>query len=307
MTTPQRVSEQERRANELIAGMKGNTEQPAPAVAAQPAAAPAAPAVVVQATPNPELEAARTEAVTWQNRYTVLKGKYDAEVPRLTQQLREAQEKINELTQKAQQTPAPLPVTDADRERFGEDMVEMVSRAALAAAQQVVTPLQEKLGTVESHVQTTVKVTQQTATQRFWADVDDMLAKSNLVFDTVNNDPGFIAWLSEIDPASGFTRQQLLDDATKKLDAARTVYFFTTYTASHPNGGAAQPPAEAIQPPAGGGAPDPTKTPAGKIWTRADISKFYDDVRRGVYRGKAAEQRGIEAEIAAAQAQGLVQ
>lgn len=288
--------------------MKGNTEQPAPAVAAQPAAAaPAAPAVVVQATPNPELEAAKAEAVTWQNRYTVLKGKYDAEVPRLTQQLRELQDKVTELSNRQQQAPAPAPVTDADRERFGEDMVDMVSRAAVAAAQQVVSPLQEKLGTVENQVKTTVQTTQETAVQRFWADVDDLLAKSNLVFDTVNNDPGFIAWLAETDPASGVTRQKLLTEATEKLDAARTVYFFTAYTASHPNGGAAQPPAEAIQPPAGGGAPDPTKTPAGKIWTRADISKFYDDVRRGVYRGKAAEQRGIEAEIAAAQAQGLVQ
>ena len=55
--------------------------------------------------------------------------------------------------------------------------------------------------------------------------------------------------------------------------------------------------------PASGDSQVPTEKP---IYTRAQISKFYDDSRKGLYAGREAEYRATEADMQAAQREGRI-
>ena len=125
-----------------------NTDAPQPAETPQPA--PAEPAPVEQPAPQPEEE-------TFRQRYNVLQHKYNAEVPRVHAQLREAVANITQLTaevQRLQQATARQPTTsvpqdEEDTERFGEDLMAAIDRRATALAQQM---LQSRDGEITQYI-----------------------------------------------------------------------------------------------------------------------------------------------------------
>lgn len=312
MVMPQRVRAVAEAADAAIkasAAARGNTEQSAPAekTTQTPAAIAATTAPVVpvpdpldlRAAPN-ELEQAKKDLAASEQRFKVLQGKYNAEVPALSEQVRGLTAKVEELASKASQAPAAKLVTADDSSRFGDDMIDMVRRVA----GEVVDPLQKKLGAVETSVASTVKTTQRTQAQMYWDEVDALLAAKNITFDAVNDDPAFIDWLAKKDDFSGMTRLSLLEKSQKDMDAQRTALFFTTYADSLPKGDAAASLSDQIQPDLGGGGGDPMNTQRGRIWSGADIKQFYDDKRRGRYKGKEKEAAGIEADILAASREG---
>lgn len=43
-----------------------------------------------------------------------------------------------------------------------------------------------------------------------------------------------------------------------------------------------------------------------KVYTRVDVAKFFDDVRKGVYKGREQERDRIERDIFAAQREGRI-
>jgi hypothetical protein len=302
MALPQNVKKQAARAEEIMREQAAarNTQQPAPG-AQDPAPQPVVvqPAQPAAPQPNADLDAAKKDAESWRQRYLVLQGKYDKEVPALGRQVAELTDKVKELSFNLEQKPAVAPVSDEDRERFGADMIDVVTRVATSIATETVKPLKDQLGTVKATAETVAQETARSAEQQFWGAFDKLLADKGLAFDPINNDAGFIKWLGEKDVFSGMTRQQLLDKAIQDMDASRAAMFFITYSSGLPKGGAA-PLEQHIQPDNTVSGTDPLETPKGKVWTRTEIAKFHDDVRRGLYRGKDAERRGTEADIAAA-------
>jgi hypothetical protein len=306
---PQSVRRQNERAEELVrqhAESRNTGEEPAPkAVQSDPAPVVAAPAQPAQPQAAAELDAAKKEAESWRQRYLVLQGKYDKEVPALSRQVGDLTEQIKELKLQLEQHPIKAPVSEEDRERFGADMIDVVTRISAHVAETTVKPIKDQVNTVKQTTETVAQETQRTAEQRFWADFDKLLADKGLTFDPINNDPGFVKWLGEVDGLSGVTRQTMLDQAISKHDAPRAALFFTTYVDGLPKGDAASL-TQQIQPDTSAPGSDPLNSPKGKIWTRADIAKFHDDVRRGHYKGKEAEARGIEEDIAAAYKEGRI-
>ena len=85
----------------------------------------------------------------FKQKYNTLKGKYDAEVPRLHQQVKQLTEEISafrkEMTVKKEEPAKPMEkvslVTDADREEFGEDLLNVQRKVA----QEVAHDYEEKL------------------------------------------------------------------------------------------------------------------------------------------------------------------
>ena len=75
---------------------------------------------------------------TWQAKFFTLKGKYDAEVPRLHSQMRELNTQVQTLlaetaARAAKPTPEPTPaktlITEQDKEAFGSDLLDLIDRA----------------------------------------------------------------------------------------------------------------------------------------------------------------------------------
>ena len=133
-----------------------NTDAPQPAEDPSPAP--------VEPTPPEVQPAPQVEEETFRRRYEVLQSKYNAEVPRLHAQLREAVSNITQLTaevqrlQQAAPQQAPTVPTDADdAERFGEDLLAVIDKRAAALAQRLaderVAQMTSKLNAMENQLQ----------------------------------------------------------------------------------------------------------------------------------------------------------
>lgn len=281
------------------------------------AVAPPAPDPVVPAVPSPPVapEGSQTpQNDVWEQRYRVLQGKYDAEVPQLHRRvhgleanLNEAVERLNKVSE--QRTPEPPKATDPqDVENFGADLVNFVGRIAGQAVANAMPQFQAKTEMLEAQIGQLVK--QLEGTHQQVAQSSEQLFFSNLsklvpTWEQINADQGFLTWLAEADPVYGVPRQQALIAAQRALDVNRVAAVFNAYAVPRQPAPAPDPLANQVSPKSSA---TPTPAPVSKpIIKQGDVTKFYDDLRRGVYRGNDAEAQRIEQIINTALAEGRVQ
>lgn len=271
-----------------------NTDAPQPAETPQPA--PAEPAPVEQPAPQPEEE-------TFRQRYNVLQHKYNAEVPRLHAQLREAVANITQLTTEVQrlqqatalQPTSSVPQDEEDTERFGEDLMAAIDRRATALAQQMLQSrdgeITQYIRSLEAKLENVGERVVQTDQERFYA----ALAQRVPQWESINGNQAWLAWLSEVDPVYGQPRQAALDAAANALDANRVAAIFNAFNelTSKPVDAKAKETARKqlerqIAPqPASASAPSQA---AGEHWTQADYERAYDPrIHRQVGPEKAAQ------------------
>jgi hypothetical protein len=314
MPLPRSIVEQEERANAMIAQrQQGNTAPAAPVQQqtqqpqepVQQAQAPAAqPATEPAPVPPAQAQApAQTPAFeqTWEQRFKVLDGKYRAEVPRLHQEIKDLKAQLTDLNSQlaAARSAAPVNVqlTDEEREQFGEDFLGVVQKvvkanvpaAPAAAAAPDLTGIEERLERAE-------RIAAETAEEAFFRKLGDKVKH----WEQQNTDAGFLKWLGEFDPLIGRTRQEAFNEAYASLNVDRIAAFFTAYpyqsTVSRANSGPSLE--QQVTPEVNHGAPPPV---AGKPnYSRAQIQKFYDDVRSGRLKDPTEIAR-IEQDIFAAQ------
>lgn len=315
-------------------GAIGKPTNPTPKpvnVAPAPAPAPAPAAAAPQPAPAPVED--------WEQRYKVLQGKYNAEVPRLQKQTQQQALQLEDLNgrllqmqsliaslgpnaQQPSQTPAaPRRMTkDEEVKEFGADLTDFMRRVALetvlpevdARVSKVVQPVAQRAeGAAKA-----ASAAQARAAQSDEQKVLDLLTREVPEWETLDSDEGFLGWLDQVDPFSGEKRGDLLNRAYAAHDGPRVVRFFKSYLTEH---AAVQPPVDPAQPaaPAPGApqvdlnslvAPGTPKGAAGtqagaekRIWTRADIKAFYAAKNSGFFRGKEDEMKRFEADIFAAQ------
>ena len=268
---------------------------------------------------------------TWEHRYRTLQGKYEAEIAATQHELAQLRQLIANMSA---QPPAPAPVQPAapparattvvppeDVETYGEDLVVAARRWARAEMADEIADLKQQLDDVRGN-------TRRLDANSTWARIEagfNADPELGSRWRALNNDSGFIAWLALPDPYAGVPRQQLLGQATASGDVGRCMLFFRTYLNEQtavrpgpapvidqtlPNGGAAgNPTLEDLAAPgrsAAGSQGGAGGASQGRIWTRASITTFYDDVRRGKYRNRDAEMRQLEADIFAASNEGRI-
>lgn len=337
MAIPNAVKKQAAKSEQLIKEHKerntGTPPAPAPAAAnltpAPPSPAPAPPPIAAAPpTPPPEPPAPVNE---WEQRYKVLQGKYNAEVPALQNTVRELNTNVQKLhkdLETAKTAPAPQPpqpfepgkyVKKEDIEEYTPEMttfVRAVAREELEANLSVVLekllpgmlepylgktikPLQDKMETVAARVETREVREHKSEREKFFDLLDrTILEKTRMTFDAINTNPIFLNWLMQKDPRSRRARQELLDESVAALNAEWTAEFYTDFVAENPTAVAA-PTSPTVIPPRSGGGDSPQ--PQGKTWKRSEITAFYNDVKLGKYRGREAEKQQTENDIYAAQ------
>lgn len=280
------------------------------------------------ASPAPSGEA------NWEARYNTLQGKYNSEVPNLRGELAALRETVNALRQQAQYAPPPraelpapaappqrpsyeIPATDV--ENYGQDLITASQRWAEAKYAPTLADYERRLAAVEGN---TRQLGQLSMTGRVEAALDGAIPNWR---DLNQNDPIWDDWLNQVDVFSGRPRKQLITEAYQAGDSARTIAFFQSYlreqTAVSPpispgirqsqTGNGAMPvgpttptPLEMLAVPGRGPVsnPSPYSAPGAqngsrRNWSGADISAFYDQVRRGLWRGREAEVFAIEQDI----------
>lgn len=318
LNLPRAVREQAERAERAHQELLGNTATAAPVaevVEVPPAETPIVEVVTPEApvvVPPVQVEAVVAEvpvADSWELKYRVLNGKYQAEVPRLAQQLRES----NEALKIAQSASAASTVTNAEAapaamtpqvviDQYGEDFAGAVHTVAKAETKLLRDELSSKVDRLDAE-----------AGERRRGDFLRDLATHVPNFAQVDQEPGFSAYLDDFDAQTGKTRREFFTEADASNNAPRVASFFSAYIK-----GKKQPapaPAVVAPPPSVEHliAPDSSRhseAPEGKKqWTRVEVAKFYSDSRaqggnKPYGRYTAAEYGRIDADISSAPGEG---
>ena len=287
--------------------------------------------LVADGAPEPVIKSAADEPVAgpqddFEQKYRTLQGMYNAEVPRLTAQITESNQRLVQMEQliatmqvpapMAQAQPAPQSIlTEDEVEEYGEsiDIMRKVFQEASAKDQerigQLETALRQMYGEIVPRVEQLATNQAQSAEQNFWSS----LARAVPNWQEINTQPEFQEWLLQVDSLSGNSRQVYLENAQQALDVDRVAYFFTAWGSE--NGTAVE--AQNNRPAAASelekqvvpGRSRNTGAPVGnqlKTYTPQDIADFFTDVRMGKYKGKEEERGKIERDIFAAQRDGRI-
>ena len=303
---PRAVLEAEEKANRLHEELLKQQQAPAnndgtPPTNEPPAGDPPSsnePPPVPPTTPNDsQTPPASGQDETYEHRFKVLQGKYNAEIPRLAGENKELKTKLQELEVALEQLknkPEPL-VKPEEIEEYGEGLIDVARRIA----REELAGKDAEINALKAKIESLSNVTTQKVEADFFSSLTSMVPD----WEQVNQDPKFLTWLDEVDELTGQTRQVLLSSAEQSRDAARTAKFFTAFKKASTSWAANSTAAldSQLTPPTNKA---PNTPPAKKIWTRAEVGEFYARARRGEVSD--AEQIAIEADIMAAQIEGRI-
>lgn len=280
-------------------------------------------------TPNPPIEAPQScpECDKNKQRYSVLQGKYDAEVPRLTYRIQYLENQIADLMQKAAANPAvtdaavTLPATPATtvfsdalkssqdeaikgfRDNF-PDVFAPLSKILDDFGSQLTKKSDEKIASIERTNSASKEETFSRA-----------IAKEHPDWQVVcQGDPRWPVWLGKTD-AYGLSKFMALRTASAKFDSQVVIKLLSDFkqemagAPAQPIIPAQDPNAQFISPgsgPAGHGAANQPGAKGPEPVARSFIHKFSRDVVTGKYRGREAEMNATQAKIDAATAAGKI-
>lgn len=277
-------------------------------------------------TNEPEQETPSQESPQdgFEHKYKVLQGKYNAEMPRLQNQVSELYQHLSRLQQeneqlKTQSKESEIPkmpeYEEIDPEsltEYGDEFGKMAKQLNTLAQEN--RQLQDELKSIKDSTQKVQQTQHSSREEQFW----DRL--SNLVpnWDEVNQNQDFLNWLTEEDPVSGTVRQQILEHHRNNLDVNKVARVFKAWLDQSGQSvkkqdtqlsGESKPKKEGpknVQPEASR-AEEPEEISQGRTWTRAQIKRHYDDMARGAWENREDEWKKIERQMLQAVQEGRVQ
>jgi hypothetical protein len=263
-----------------------------------------APSNVVELQPAEEAPRDETREEPWEDRYRHLRGKYDAEVPRLHAELRELRNEIEALRQKAV-TPEPEPaqdperyVTDQDVDAFGEDLIDLQRRVAREVGREFKAELMKLQ-------QENQKLRDQVGAVQFGS-FETRLRQAIPDFDQVNTSREWIEWLNTSDPMLRGPRRAVAEEAYNRGDVEAVKAYVDLFRQTLP---AARPDRQMelkrqVQ---------PTKTvaqsaPVGqaKMYSADEATRVFNQIQKLIAQGRLDEAQSLETEISTAYVEGRV-
>lgn len=319
MALPRQVEKQLREVEELEKRMQAQGEEPASDTAeAEPkeSAEPKAEAEQPVVKETPKEQAAPEPKDDFQQKYNTLRGKYDAEVPRLHAQVKELTVQVQGLQQQlqakeeaveqAEQKVASL-VTDADREAFGEDLLDVQRRVAMEVASKYESRLEQQAKVIaelkQEIGQTRGQVGEMSFEQRLNSQIDG--------FSKLNHDPKWVEWLNEYDPIIRGPRRIAAQAAYDREDVdAITDYVKMFRDSTAPKAEEPKPRQTELEKqvtPTRSAQNSVQSTDSGKrVYSSKEMSRLWDKVRNLNMKQRYDEANKLEADITAAYVEGRV-
>ena len=176
------------------------------------------------------------EEETFKQKYKTLTGKYDAEVPRLHQQVKEMTEVTKQLQDelkalKVEPTKSKEKVsyvTDEDRAEFGEELIEVQRRVAKEVSQ----GYEDRFEQQEAVIKQLEDKLQQTGNQIGEVGFSQKLAQLVPDFAEVDKDERWIEWLNEHDPMLRGPRRDQAAVAFREGDAEAVAHYVSLWKQS---------------------------------------------------------------------------
>jgi len=270
---------------------------------------------------KPADESSTDVADDFRQKYNTLKGKYDAEVPRLYEQVRGLTDQIAELrAQLAEKETADEPtkpeekvsyVTDADREEFGEELIDVQRRVAREVAQEYEQQLKAQSKVIDELRkqvnQTGNQVGEMSFTQRLHALVPD--------FTQIDHDERWVQWLDEHDPMLRGPRRIQAKAAYDNGDAEAVAHYVRLFKESLDAGAEktaadAQRQAELEKQVTPGrsaaSASRQSSDKAGKVYSQGELDRNWAKIRTLNSCGRYEDAAKLEAELTVAYLEGRV-
>ncbi|MEA3639962.1 MAG: hypothetical protein VBE63_08460 [Lamprobacter sp.] len=277
--------------------------------------APTEPEPAPEPEPEPEPEPAPSD--DWEHKYKTLSGKYQNEVPRLHNEIRELRSALDVLhrqmssaNQPKEPEAPPSLVTADDVDAFGEDLVDLQRRVA----REVLAAETEKLRKENEAIRQQMQQVQGTSFEaRLLQAVPD--------FQQVDQDPRWVAWLDEFDPMLQGPRRAIAQAAYSRGDvnAVRAYVDLFKRTIQPSDDGAVPTQARAqqvanrqaelqrqVQPPKAAAPATTPKSGKDRVFTRQEAEQSYNQVRQLLAKGKIDAAAALEQEISAAWMEGRV-
>lgn len=172
----------------------------------------------------------------YEQKYKTLRGKYDAEVPRLHQQVKELTGKLEELRKQVSEKPAEPTkpkekvsyVTDADRAEFGEDLIEVQRRVAREVSQEYEDRFERQEAVIKELQQQLKQTGSQVGEMSFAQRLNQLVPD----FAQIDNDERWVTWLNEYDPMLNGPRRNLAQDAFNRADAEAVAHYVNLFKQS---------------------------------------------------------------------------
>ena len=250
------------------------------------------------------------EEDTYRKRYETLQGKYNAEVPKLNQELRKLKDdifqRLGDLNKATEQPEADEEADDTAkfeeelegyREQFGDELLTLIEKLTERKAKSL---LGESLSPVSQKVDSVESAQIQSAQAAF---VDDLSSRVDGEWEPLwkGEDQGFIDFLDQKEPNGFFTYREVAKKANDSWDADTLSKVFNTYLASLNQKSEPNTPKsssrekvnekaqqERVAPNRKKVAQVPAENEA-RIWTQADIKEFQEKDRKGKYSKEESE------------------
>ena len=279
--------------------------------------------VVATIEASPELVEAKpadtsptdVEEETFKQKYKTLTGKYDAEVPRLHQQVREMTEVTKRLQEelKALNVEPTKPkekvslVTDADRAEFGEELLDVQRRVAREVSQDYEGRLEQQ----DVVIQKLEEKLQQTGNQVGEVGFSQRLNQAVPDFPQIDNDERWVSWLNEHDPMLRGPRRVQAQQAFDAGDVEAIAHYVNLWketlaapTAAKPN--QAELEKQVAPNRSANSVRTQSTTQNSKIYSPKDADRAWNKVRTLNTRGQYAEAEKLEADLSVAYIEGRV-
>lgn len=251
-----------------------------------------------------------TETVEdWEKRYKNLRASRDENLYKTKSQLAAALETIGTLQaqiaklQAAQPKVDPLAgvFTQEDAETLGEATVEALRKATRKATESATAPLQAEL---EEERKRRAEMDKRLAEQTKRDAYDIFLRRISTAvpnWEAINFDPEFEKFMNEPD-YDGTLRKDYFLQAEAQGNAALVIRYMKEFEGTVPK----KDKLASKVTPVGGETAGNTTEQKQEVISRDYINKFYDDLSKGRYRGRASEADAIEARIDKAVMEGRV-
>jgi len=254
----------------------------------------------------------------FEQRYRTLRGKYDAEVPRLHQQVKELTTRATQLTQ-AVEAPKPAEptkpkekvsfVTDADRAEFGEELIDVQRRVA----REVASEYQEQLEAQAKVIEDLKAQVSNTGSQIGQMSFSQKLAQLVPDFEKVDQDERWVAWLNEHDPMLRAPRRTQAKAAFDAGDAEAVAHYVSLWKSSvadtqEPAKDTRQAELEKQVAPnrSANSARTQNVGKEAKVYSAREVEGAWNKIRVLNTRGQVDDAAKLEAEITAAYLEGRV-
>ena len=294
---------------------EGNTPEPEATQAETPSPEQADKVITPQTQPSDE-----HQDDAWKQKFDVLTGKYNAEVPRLYQQLKEqstalerlqAELAVQRATPVEPETPKDSLVTSNDEETFGSDLIDLQRRVTQDEIGKVTSRIAhiermlENISQLPKQVEQVAQQQAQTIEDRYWGSVNQAIPDWN----QIDSDPRWIEWLSLTPPFAVKTYREL---ATEAIGAGQVQPVVELVKAWKDQAGIAQSQAtqsnnkQELQRQVAPAKSNASNVPQGKkTWTAADYEKAFDP--RNSAEMSEAEIDALQAEAELAYQEGRIQ